>query len=511
MGEIAINPIHNVHKKYRTMNFVNPYIFAPPVDLSTNTEIGGVAATISTPALLATNLNIDVSRITNFSIVGSDIKCRITGSYATPISAFYLSPLTYYTDSDNLVTHIGNTCFSTTTQLKYIQLNGVTSVGSYIAFNSLIEEIILPNCTSVAVDGFNTSPIQKVYIPSCLNLGGTVLNNNVFSRTPTNLKIYTHPSLAINNSGNPDGDLIGRDVRYVTNFIVPLTPTSTNIGDIYNRYIKLIDTGSSANAIDYFEVTVNGVYKGNVKVGNYISGLEPNTSYNITLKAVDVFYNKSVVSNNLSVSTNTTTLVPITGLISYYKLDETSGAVVNDSYGSEHLTNTGVSINQSGKIETSYLSTSVTNKLNTTSATSITGNFTINCWVFRTASNTDGATIFQQGNNTSIGFGLYVWSDSRLYIRINGSITTITTSSTPLNTWMMLTAVYNGSNLKFYSNGILIQTTAFTTNPTASNIRSMFYNSVQFYGKLDETSIYNTAITQTEIDILYNSGIGTTL
>jgi len=27
MGEIAINPIHNVHKKYRDMNLVNPYIF----------------------------------------------------------------------------------------------------------------------------------------------------------------------------------------------------------------------------------------------------------------------------------------------------------------------------------------------------------------------------------------------------------------------------------------------------------------------------------------------------
>jgi len=34
MGEIAINPIHNVHKKYREMNLVNPYVFAastPPI------------------------------------------------------------------------------------------------------------------------------------------------------------------------------------------------------------------------------------------------------------------------------------------------------------------------------------------------------------------------------------------------------------------------------------------------------------------------------------------------
>lgn len=29
MGEIIINPIHNVHKNYRKVNLINPYIFAP--------------------------------------------------------------------------------------------------------------------------------------------------------------------------------------------------------------------------------------------------------------------------------------------------------------------------------------------------------------------------------------------------------------------------------------------------------------------------------------------------
>jgi hypothetical protein len=31
MAEINIKPVHNVHKKYRQVNFVNPYIFTPPV------------------------------------------------------------------------------------------------------------------------------------------------------------------------------------------------------------------------------------------------------------------------------------------------------------------------------------------------------------------------------------------------------------------------------------------------------------------------------------------------
>jgi len=32
MGEFNINPVHNVHKKYRQVNFVNPYLFISPTN-----------------------------------------------------------------------------------------------------------------------------------------------------------------------------------------------------------------------------------------------------------------------------------------------------------------------------------------------------------------------------------------------------------------------------------------------------------------------------------------------
>ena len=41
MGEFNINPVHNVHKQYRQVNFVNPYIFTPPV---VNTLLNGLIA-----------------------------------------------------------------------------------------------------------------------------------------------------------------------------------------------------------------------------------------------------------------------------------------------------------------------------------------------------------------------------------------------------------------------------------------------------------------------------------
>jgi hypothetical protein len=70
-------------------------------------------------------------------------------------------------------------------------------------------------------------------------------------------------------------------------------------------------------------------------------------------------------------------------LISYYKLDETSGTNVVDSVGTTNMTSSGITVNQDGKIDKSYLSDSDTDSVTTSSATSITGNFSINLWAYR--------------------------------------------------------------------------------------------------------------------------------
>lgn len=297
MGEIAINPIHNVHKKYRKVNLVNSYIFTPPVDLSTNTEIGGVASTISTPALLATKLGIDVSRITNFSIVGSDIKCKITGSYGIPASAFLSNVnISYYEDVGGLVNYIGNESFKSNS-LKWLFLPAVVSTG-----------------TDCFADGSGNQR-DFVYIPLCTDLGGTSGDNNCFIYGLQTKKIYCHPSLATNNGGAPDGDIAyaisqGATVRYVTNFTAPNPVTTLAAGTIYNTAIQLNFTApSSTNAIEYYELYKDGVFVKNITVsGGYLTGLTPSTSYNFTLIAVDIFLNKSVVSNSMSVSTTNTVL-----------------------------------------------------------------------------------------------------------------------------------------------------------------------------------------------------------
>lgn len=504
MGEKLINPIHNVHKKYRRMNLVNPYVFATAPAITYNTYIGGVSGTISTASALATKLAIPVSNISNFTVVGSDIKCKITGSYVIPVSAFYLTGngITYYKDNGGLVTSIGAQSFRF----------------------EIMTELYFPYCVSVGNASFQISGSPIIYIPRCTSLGITVGNDSVFDGSPHTSKVYVPTFLQTVNSGSPDGDLTnvlsnGGTARYVTDFTAPNFITNLAAGNVYNTAIQLNFTvPSSANAIDYYELYINGVFNKNITAsGGYIIGLTASTSYTFTLIAVDIFYNKSVVSNSVTQSTTSSFWDISTGLISYYKLDEITGAIANDSYRNQYLTNTSITVNQTGKIGTSYLSTANLQKLETTTATNITGNFTINTWIYRTASpsSTLGGIIQQGDYNLSSGFGLWLWADNSLSWRINQTFRNVAgTLVIPLNTWKMLTFTYNGSNVKIYIDGVLEITTTHTTNPNSATRRTLFYNynnNASFLGRQDEASIYNMALTQTEIDLLYNSGTGITL
>jgi len=318
MGEITINPIHNVHKQYRKVNLVNSYIFTPPVDLSTNTEIGGVASTITTASALATKLGISVANISNFSIVGSDIKCKITGSYAIPSGAFANAGngCTYYIDSDYLINTLNLTSFydSSSFANNTVDFQNVTTVGGDAFGRCLANKYLLKNVTSIGNSCFamlhGTAVCDYYYIPNCTLLGTSVGNNNVFINIKQGAKIYCHPSLATNNGGLPDGDVsaaatAGAVIRYVANYTAPSPITTLTAGAIYNTAIQLNFTApSSTNTIDFYECYVNGVFKNNISAsGGYITGLTQGASYDITVYARDIFYNKSVVSNSISVTT----------------------------------------------------------------------------------------------------------------------------------------------------------------------------------------------------------------
>lgn len=281
-----------------------------------NTFIGGVASTITTSGALATKLEIATNRITNFKIVGSDIECRISGSYGIPFGCFASNTsITYYRDTDNLVSSLQGSTFANTSQIKTIEFNGVLSILESEILGSNIEEVLLKNCISSARQSLQfASKLDIVYIPNCTILGvSPSVNNNVFVSIKVGCKIYAHPSMATINSGGVEADLAaaisaGAIVRYVTNFTAPSSITNLSVGTTYGTAIQLNFTAptGSTNAIDYYECYANGVYKNTITAsGQYITGLTLNTAYTFQLIPVDIFYNKST-SNVVSVTTTIT-------------------------------------------------------------------------------------------------------------------------------------------------------------------------------------------------------------
>lgn len=280
---------------------------------SGRTYIGGVSATISTPALLATKLGISETRIKNFSVVGSDIQCRIIGNYVMP-TWINNTELTYIIDADGLVTNSGS--FKATTKFLYLYFPGIITQTYQAFFQDKLNgfKLEMPNCTSLPNNFFGnlgmTTNETTLIVPRCTNFGTTKLNNSVFNIWMDG-KVYAPISEQTSNSGGVEGDLAyaisnGATVSYVTNYTAPNPITDLSVGTITSTTIQANFTAptGSTNVIDFYECWVNGVKKNNITAsGQTITGLTTGTYYSIVLIAVDIFYNKSINSNVVTATT----------------------------------------------------------------------------------------------------------------------------------------------------------------------------------------------------------------
>ena len=283
-----------------------------------NTYIGGIGGTIDTPALLAAKLGIDENRIKLFKVTGVDVECAVIGgSYNIPISCWASNlQITYYRDEAGLVSVVGGQAFGNIgTQFKSFYFPKATKIEQAIGNWSFQSTINLIKNTW-----------KLMYVPLVTQWGNTQQadingqhqGTQVFRfNFDFNGVIYAHPSLQTSNAGGLEGDLAyllslntGATIRYVTNFTPPNTVTNLSTGTIYNTAVQLNFTPpTSVNGVDFYECYANGKLMNEIKSsGDYIAGLTASTNYNIRIVAVDMFYNKSELSNTLNVSTTNTVL-----------------------------------------------------------------------------------------------------------------------------------------------------------------------------------------------------------
>jgi hypothetical protein len=123
-----------------------------------NTFIGGVSATINTPALIAARLGIAESRIRAFNVIGSDIQFAVIGgSYTFSLNAFTSdSSLTYYHDDGGLATSTNWNTFKSCNNLVSVKFPNI----QYFHNNSNGNTAAFHNCFS----------LTSVYIPKLLRV-----------------------------------------------------------------------------------------------------------------------------------------------------------------------------------------------------------------------------------------------------------------------------------------------------------------------------------------------------
>jgi hypothetical protein len=109
-----------------------------------------------------------------------------------------------------LLTTAGYGCFAYCTSLTAIDLPLLTTAGDYCFYDcTSLTTIDLPLLTTAGENCFyNCTSLTTVDLQACTDLGGTVLNNNMFYNISGETITLTVPSALMTcNSGNPDGDI----------------------------------------------------------------------------------------------------------------------------------------------------------------------------------------------------------------------------------------------------------------------------------------------------------------
>jgi hypothetical protein len=226
-------------------------------------------------------------------------------------------------------------------------------------------------------------------------------------------------------------------------------------------------------------------------------------------------------NGSLFVSNFSNITLPENHLISYYKLDETSGNIT-DAFGLNNLIVAGSpTYGQSGVINNSILFgneasaiSGVVSGLSTLTSATKTGTF--NIWWKATSTANDYQSIFhlgEDGNSNSISVNVIKSTGYILYAVSEASYEVINTGDLTDGNWKMITLVINNGVPMFYVNGVFKANAtigdagAFTTAKIRIGNTGL-YSTANNNENVDEFGIWNKSLTASEITALYNSGSG---
>ena len=305
----------------------------------------------------------------------------------------------------------------------------------------------------------------------------------------------------------------------------PITFTTTNNTGTQLYTSNYGATWTAANTIPTNALAISGS-------GQYAIAVNSNPIY---LPRMSSYY---IISNYLA-GFNTGTYIntainysSTAGTLAYYSLNDIAGNTsLLESINAYNATLSGtVTLGTTGKAGTcayfngGYLSLS-------SSLYSTWNNLTsgsIACWIYPTAqASLNGSILFAKQHNSvnsySVlgigGYGIIVpQTAGKVYFQLSNQFSSASCSSNTilaLNTWYHIAVTFTSSAIQFYINGVLDNTFSAAWNlpdntATSSMTVGAYYSgstaAYQFYGNIDEFSLWNVTLSAASITALYSLG-----
>jgi hypothetical protein len=208
----------------------------------------------------------------------------------------------------------------------------------------------------------------------------------------------------------------------------------------------------------------------------------------------------------------------LTGLVGYWKLDETSGPYINDEVGINDGQVYNATINQTGKIGKAVSFDGSGDYIRCATQSWVgTGNFSITAWINITSFGTETtvSNIFTSGTETTnAGIKFYCYGDGKLHCDLANSAGPVSTSTLSTGTWYLVGVTNNGGTFQLYINGSADGSSTSKSPNIASGYqrfgRDVATGSNYINGLIDEVGVWSKALTPTEFTELYNLGTGIT-
>jgi len=214
-----------------------------------------------------------------------------------------------------------------------------------------------------------------------------------------------------------------------------------------------------------------------------------------------------------------------TSLISYYKLDESSGVADDAIENNDGTVSGAVTRDVTGKIGKAYNFTNSDGMVAIADGGDFsrnpgTQNFSVQAWIKLTSAGASWDSVFMDRNTANSSLAFYIrTSTSPCKLSCGGAggdggwrIDGDTTLSSA--TWYHVVLVVDGTTAKVYLNGSEdgsdVGFTAYTASGSGSTIGRWRGSGWEhpMYGVIDEVAYWSRALTTTEITTLYNSGSG---